>query len=255
MPVRQRKLVIHSQEAEHIHTSTGNDRRAFGKGVAHLWYATLDELRPGCGRFEQLLDEGERQRADRFRFAHDRERFVLGHGWLRTVLSRYVTTQAAAIRYARGPHGKPYLNGTSVRFNFSDTKDAILIGLTFDEELGTDIETLAREVDHEAVSEHYFTPSEIAGIRSSSAPKLRFLELWTRKEAVLKASGVGIMDDLRLLSVDAPKNEMMIGHGEFVRMAAPAYHVRSIILSDLHIASIATVDPMEGVELLRAVPG
>jgi 4'-phosphopantetheinyl transferase len=250
--VRKRKLIVQSTEAVPIATSNADACATLGIGVCHLWFATLDELRPDAVQFEQLLDDGELQRADRFRFSHDRERFVLGHGWLRTVLSRYVTTEAATIRYARGPHGKPYVNDTSVRFNFSDTKDAILVGLTSGMELGTDIETLAREVDHEAVSEHYFTPSEIEGIRNSSNPKLRFLELWTRKEAVLKASGVGIMDDLRVLSVDAPTNEMMIGHGEFVRMAAPTYHVRSLLLSDLHTASIATAHPLENVELFRA---
>lgn len=253
--MRKRKLIVHSTEAVPIGTSNADACRTIGIGVCHLWFATLDELRPKAARLEQLLDDAELQRADRFRFAYDRERFVLGHGWLRTVLSRYVTTEAAAIRYERGPHGKPFLSDNSVRFNFSDTKDAILIGITSDMELGTDIETLARDVDHEAVSQHYFTPSEIAGIRSSHAPKLRFLELWTRKEAVLKASGVGIMDDLRVLRVDAPMNEMTIGHGEFVRMAAPTYHVRSLLLSDLHTASIATAGRLESVDLFRPDAG
>ncbi|MBK6774278.1 MAG: 4-phosphopantetheinyl transferase family protein, partial [Flavobacteriales bacterium] len=58
---------------------------------------------------------------------------------------------------------------------------------------------MSRRVDHLSVAEHYFTPEEIAVIASSADGKRQFLDFWTRKEAVLKASGVGIMDDLKIL--------------------------------------------------------
>jgi 4'-phosphopantetheinyl transferase len=235
-----RTLVVHC---------SGPDLASFGEPPAeppqesqvHLWYATLERLRSRAEAFRDLLDPVEQERAERFRFKHDRERFVLGHGLLRELLGRYLKRDGSLIRLARGPFGKPYLERKRLRFNFSDTKDAILIGFTTGQEIGVDIETIERNVDHTAVSEHYFTRPEVAAIEATGAEaKSRFLDFWTRKEAVLKASGVGIMDDLRSLRVDGPRNVMVIENEAFMKIAAPEYHVRSLRLSPTHIASVAS---------------
>lgn len=220
-------------------------------GVIEAWYAPLEALRPRAAHYAELLDPVEQDRAMRFRFDHDRERFTLGHGLLRSLLGRYLQRDGSLIRLARGPFGKPYLERKALRFNLSDTKDAVLIAFAMDLEIGADIETMARDVDHRAVSEHYFTAPEIQSIahaehlpaEGASGGKRRFLELWTRKEAVLKASGVGIMDDLKALRVDAPHNTMTIAHEAFARMAAPEYHVHTYHVGHDHLVSIAS--PLE----------
>lgn len=221
-------------------------------GGIEAWYAPLERLRPQLDRFAALLDPVENERADRFRFAHDRERFILGHGLLRVLLGRYLQRDASLVRTMRGPFGKPYLERKDLRFNLSDTKDAVLIAFANKLEIGADIETMLREVDHRAVSEHYFTGPEVADIAAAPDAKRRFLELWTRKEAVLKASGVGIMEDLKALRVDAPRNTMMIAHEAFARMAAPEYHVHTFHVGAEHLISFASPKPLTRVELRDA---
>ncbi|HRH39656.1 MAG TPA: 4'-phosphopantetheinyl transferase superfamily protein, partial [Flavobacteriales bacterium] len=207
-----------------------------------LWFALLSDLLPRIAELENLLDPVEIERAHRFRSPHDRERFVLGHGALRELLGRYVGSEAADLRFARGPYGKPFLEGNPIHFNFSDTKDAILIGVARSP-LGVDVETMAREVDHRAVSEHYFTAEEITAIREAGeGSKRRFLDYWTRKEAILKASGVGIMEDLRVLRVDAVRNAMTIEHEAFIEHAAPEYRVRTWHVGEEHCVSLAMSD-------------
>lgn len=222
-------------------------------GSVHLWFATLEDLRPWSSAYGELLDPLEVERAQRFRFDQDRERFTLGHGFLRTLLGRYLDRDGSLIRFARGRFGKPFLEGKDLHFNFSDTKDAILVGFTSGQEIGVDIETMKRNVDHVSVGEHYFTTEEIAEIGSLGAAtqngKRRFLELWTRKEAVLKASGVGLMDDLRVLHVNAPHNEMTIEHESFVQMAAAEYHVRTWHVGDEHLVSLASETAFSEVRL------
>ncbi|MDX9750215.1 MAG: 4'-phosphopantetheinyl transferase superfamily protein [Flavobacteriales bacterium] len=208
---------------------------------ARLRFATLDALRPRMAEFRALLDATERERMQRFRFVRDRDRFTLAHGWLRTLLGEELALPPDAVRFRRGPFGKPYVEGGAPSFNLSDTKDAVLVALGGAGEIGADVETMARTVDHAAVSAHYFTPEETADITLSVDPKRRFLELWTRKEAVLKASGVGIMDDLHVLRVNAALNTCTIAHPAFVRLAAPAYHVRTWHVGADHIVSLATV--------------
>ena len=207
-------------------------------GLAHIWFARLEEMRGWIPEYRLLLDAEEQERAARFRFEVDRERYIIGHGMLRMLLSRYTGTDPKEIRTVRGKYGKPYLPDRSLHFNLSDTKDAVLIAFAL-EEIGADLETVTRSVDHEAVAGHYFTRREVEWINAIDDRKRRFLELWTRKEAVLKASGVGIMDDLRVLEVHCERNTCIILNEHFIADAAAEYEVRTWRLGADHVVSLA----------------
>lgn len=217
----------------------------------HAWFGTLASLEDRMERYHALLDEEERARADRFRFAKDRDRYILGHGLLRETLGRYLGRPAQDLELLRGEFGKPFLEAHPVHFNLSDTKDAVLVALAH-RPIGADIETMHRQTDHERVAAHYFTPSEVSGILNAADGKQRFLELWTRKEAVLKACGVGLMDDLHSLEVGSALNRMQISHPDFVRLAAAEYHVRTVLVGQDHIVSTATGMPGTGWRLIAA---
>lgn len=209
-----------------------------GTAEVVAWYARLDQVRERATRYAMLMDDDERQRADRFRFPQDRERFILGHGLLREILGQHLHADPSSLRLERGEFGKPFLSGNPIHFNLSDTKDGLLVALA-KQPLGADIETLHRSTDHSSVAEHYFTPNEVAGISAAKDGKRRFLELWTRKEAVLKACGVGLMDDLHSLEVGNARNELFISHPDLVRMAAAEYHVSTFEVGTHHLVSLA----------------
>jgi 4'-phosphopantetheinyl transferase len=251
MPSEGRALTIHCSGPAVIVPGTALPGAA-GSAEVQLWTALLDAHRDRLAEHAALLDPAERERADRFRFAADRERFTIAHGLLRTLLARQLGARPEELRFARGPFGKPHVEGSDLRFNLSDTKDALLIGITRGPEIGVDMETMARTVDHVAVGEHYFTPEEVESIACADDGKRRFLELWTRKEAVLKASGVGIMDDLRLLRVDGAVNRMTIRHEAFMAHAAREYHLHTWHLGTGHILSLASEAPLGGLRLEEA---
>jgi len=223
------------------HPLAGSELLDADEVVIHM--ATIEELRPRADAYAQLLDRAETERMQRFKFDVDRERFLLGHGFARSVLGARLDMPPSAIRYLRGPYGKPYLAQHPLHFNLSDTKDAVAIAVHSSSALGVDIESMARGVDHEAVGTHYFRPEEQRSIAEAVDGKRRFLEFWTRKEAVLKASGVGIMDDLRVLRVDQPVNHLSITHDAFISLAAPNYHVATWHIGETHIVSLATSQP------------
>ncbi|QQR87452.1 MAG: 4'-phosphopantetheinyl transferase superfamily protein [Flavobacteriales bacterium] len=262
-----RKLVLHCRGIDAPPSGSPSN------GIT-LHFATLEDLSQRQHELEALLDRHERDRAARFVHDKDRLRYVLGHGFMREVLSAASGVPATSIDFTRGPFGKPSMNGADFHFNFSDTKDAVLIGIG-PEELGVDLETMERRVDHERVAEHYFTPEEVREMERASdkaqvssakvqepsfkaqasnfklqraeraakgedAGKRRFLEFWTRKEAVLKASGVGIMDDLKVLRVQDGMHEIHIAHEEFIRMAAAQYHISTFALGTSHVISVAS---------------
>jgi 4'-phosphopantetheinyl transferase len=224
-------------------------RMSSGQGIT-IHVATLEELADRAVHYTSLLDGAETARMQRFKFDADRERFLLGHGFLRDVLGRHLDQDGAALTFERGPHGKPFLRDASVHFNLSDTKDAVAIAIGREQDLGVDIETMARHVDHERVADHYFTAEEQGSISEAVDGKRRFLEFWTRKEAMLKASGVGIMDDLRVLRVDQALNRMTITHDVFMAMAAPEYHVRTWHVHGHHIISLATPHSTTHIDLV-----
>jgi 4'-phosphopantetheinyl transferase len=271
MPVEGRLLTIHCSGPEPIAPTVGDGGGSAPEGI-NLYFARLATQRERIPAFRELLDEREQERAARFRFEVDRERFIIAHGLLRTLLGEQLGERPEELHIAGGPYGKPYIAGSDLRFNLSDTKDALLIAFTHGQEIGADIETMARTVDHMAVGEHYFTPEEILAIREAGSiatlssgtvyppgrlpgavventSKRRFLEFWTRKEAVLKASGVGIMDDLRVLRVDGAVNTMTIQHEAFVQHAAEVYQVYTWMLGTDHIISLAVEGPLAGARL------
>ena len=94
---------------------------------AHLWYATLDLLRPCLHLYEGYLDTGEMARVQRFLHVQDRERFILGHGLMRCVLAKHLGLLPHEVEFSRGEFGKPFLQGNPIHFNLSDTTDAILL--------------------------------------------------------------------------------------------------------------------------------
>ncbi|MBP6312009.1 MAG: 4'-phosphopantetheinyl transferase superfamily protein [Flavobacteriales bacterium] len=243
-----RSLVVRCEPVE-VHALDETEPATLDPGVVHAWFATMDQLSNKAEHYWELLDPAERARAERFRFEKDKERFVLGHGWLRELLGVYLELDPALVVMERGDFGKPFLAKSRLQFNLSDTKDAVFIAFTLGNEIGADVETMTRKVDHASVSEYYFTPEEIVDMSKAPDAKRRFLELWTRKEAVLKASGVGIMDDLGVLRVDASVNNNTITHEVFVEMASLEYHVRTWHIGKEHLISLASPVKLKVVKL------
>ncbi len=233
----ERSLVVHCEGPSPARLET-DPPGPLADAVPQVLFATLASIQDRAERYHALLDREELARAERFRFATDRNRYILGHGLLRETLGRYLGRSAKDLVLLRGEFGKPFLDGHPVHFNLSDTKDAVLLALS-QHPIGADIETMNRSTDHERVADHYFTPPEVASIAEAENGKRRFLELWTRKEAVLKACGVGLMDDLHSLEVGAALNRMKISHPDFVRLAAAEYHVRTAQVGIDHLVSIA----------------
>lgn len=159
----------------------------------HVWSALLSEdLLTGL---PDVLDSGERERAQRFVFARDQHRFRCGRTVLRLLLASYLDSEPQDIQFSYGPDGKPGVAG--LQFNASHSNDFAVIAVTRSAHLGVDIEQ-AREVDEaRETARHYFSPAEQAALeRVPDEQSAAFLRCWTRKEAVVKALGGGLTIDL-----------------------------------------------------------
>jgi 4'-phosphopantetheinyl transferase len=129
----------------------------------------------------------------------DRQRYVLAHGGLRAVLSRYLGIGPEVLRICRSDAGKPFLTTElraqlAITFNMSHAQGRALIAVSKGQEVGVDLERVRQDVEVAKLSERYFAPSEHAAIMQSPQEQhaTSFFRYWVAKEALLKTQGVGL---------------------------------------------------------------
>ncbi len=145
---------------------------------------------------EAVLSREEILRTRRFVRPVDSDRFIVAHGALRMVLGLYLSTDPQALEFRAGPMGKPALvqTFTDLRFNLSHSADLALIAVARGREIGVDVERVERGIEFDPIVEHYFEPAEAWDLRIAPPQERvsRFFDLWTRKEACVKAEGTGL---------------------------------------------------------------
>jgi 4'-phosphopantetheinyl transferase len=178
---------------------------ALPKDEVHVWRAPLDQPVP-LG-FDRILSEAELKRARRFRFERDCSRFIVAHGLLRIILSRYVNVEPSQLCFCSNLYGKPALVASSgqaaVRFNLSHSDGLALYAIAMDREVGIDLERIQTDFAFEQIGEQFLSPREAAELDALPTCLRReaLLTWWTRKEAFVKARGQGLSLPLDQFSV------------------------------------------------------
>jgi 4'-phosphopantetheinyl transferase len=164
-------------------------------GVVEVWRGSLDQEPEVRTRLESVLDRDELERAASFRFERDRHRYVVGRGLLRMLLARRLGRSPAELRFRYGRERKPALAGDELRFNLAHAEERVLYAFSSAFEVGVDIELLRPDAADGRVAERFFSPHEVAALRAlpEREQAQAFLACWTRKEAILKARGDGLM--------------------------------------------------------------
>lgn len=166
---------------------------------------SLDELH----RLEATLSDDEKERAARFHFTADRDRFIAAHGCLRDVLSRYLHGEPAQFDFSTNPHGKPALRDHQLEFNLSHSGDFALIAITRERKIGVDVERIRSGISAHVIAQQYFSKHEFAELQSLPVEQREtaFFTCWTRKEAYIKAQGLGLSLPLESFDVSLTPNE------------------------------------------------
>ena len=167
-------------------------------GKVHVW-ATLLDAAPGLqSDLESLLSFSERSRAERFHFEEHRHRYIVAHGWLRRLLGGYLGIPANAVQFECGAQGKPFLAASArcsnLQFNLAHCESVALLAVACGTPVGIDVERVRPLPDVGDLVNRFFSGkenSEFQPLPEDQKP-LAFFNLWTRKEAWLKATGEGI---------------------------------------------------------------
>jgi 4'-phosphopantetheinyl transferase len=172
----------------------------------------------------RILSPDEKARAERFMFPNDRRDYIAAHALLRRALSERHALDPRDWRFAAGSGGKPELeaaqgHATRVSFNLSHTDGFVACAIGRGAEIGIDVEAIDRRTDVMALADRYFSPAERADLhaRATGAAERRFIEIWTLKEAFVKATGAGVtraldafsfaVDEELCVAFDPPEGE------------------------------------------------
>jgi len=171
----------------------------------HLWYVQTDAVTDAAllEQFRVSLCDDERQRWRRFSFEEGKKQFLVSHGFLRAVLSRYADVPPSAWRFVRSAFGRPEVRlppgrgaGRLLCFNLTHTRGLAACVVAWDREVGVDAEAWQRQGRDlgEELIRRCLSPAELASLRRLAPPARQsvFFDYWTLKEAYLKARGLGL---------------------------------------------------------------
>ncbi|MEO8659883.1 MAG: 4'-phosphopantetheinyl transferase superfamily protein [Bryobacteraceae bacterium] len=164
--------------------------------------------------FEALLDETERAAANRFLFPRHKAEYVAAHGAMRILLAGYCGCGPEEMRFDKELNGRPYLSSgfrELVDFNLTHTRGLAMVAVGKGLRFGVDAEELRPNAWSEELAASCLTARETEAIRAlDDAERDRaFLRCWTRKEAVMKATGRGLSLDPRDLDVPVEPGEAL----------------------------------------------
>jgi 4'-phosphopantetheinyl transferase len=173
----------------------------------HVWATTLSAPSETISEFAAILSSDETARAGKFKFEKHQNRFIAGRGALRKILGPYLRANPANLRFTESTNGKPVLAedfaGTGIHFNLAHSDDLALVAVTRLGAVGVDVERIrpVNEMDH--LVARFFSPRENEAFQKVAEKEKppAFFNLWTRKEALLKATGEGITRSLSLVEV------------------------------------------------------
>ena len=168
-------------------------------GDVHVWCARLDVPLPVVSALSSMLSGDEQARAARFRSDTHRQRFIVGRAAQRTVLGAYAGIAPDALAFRYSAHGKPSIESSGeharrIRFNTSNSGDLAVCAVTAGREIGVDVEVDRAVSDALTLARRFFSPSEYSALVALPPDMMQhaFVTCWTRKEAFIKAVGLGV---------------------------------------------------------------
>ncbi len=174
-------------------------------GAVDIW--RIDLPNAVIGLIPNSLSDEENARAKHLRGDKNQIRWIYSRLALRTIVASLVDRDPAQVRFEYGPFGKPRLSVEAgerpLHFSLTRGGDLCLIATCRDHAVGIDVEQLSSEGGEDWIADQIFTPHEKATLQSLTGPQKRrvFLDFWTRKEACVKAMGMGLQTCLRDLDV------------------------------------------------------
>lgn len=178
--------------------------------------------------YAAVLSEMELQKADRFLKPADSKSYIVRKYFLRKALSKFLKCTPEAIHFQQSANKKPAIDG--IQFNLSHSENLVAVVLSTCP-IGIDVEFIKKDFSYDIMLDDCFSLTEQMLINKDIGSSINFYTLWTRKEALLKASGEGLNGKLNEMEVLLTTNTR---HGRFYQLFS------SLVLEDYALSIAAT---------------
>ena len=188
----------------------------------HLWSINWKELEDYIHKYKNLISIQEEQRVYSFKFYEDRMRCMTGKILTKLLLAHYLEVDCLDIQICYEKNGKPYhmpiKDKRLIQFNVSHSGEFVFMGFAYEKRIGVDIEKINLSFQYQCISDKFFSKKEIEDINKSKNIE-KFYNLWTAKEAYVKAIGKGLFKEFKSFSVseDIIKENNKIEEGWFLK--------------------------------------
>lgn len=161
-------------------------------------FVDLTRWRPWLADAASLLDETERGRVRRMYFERDRDERTLAYALHRLTLARVLACDPAEVTLRRDPAGRPCLPDDALYTSLSHAGGAAAIAISVRGPVGIDLEPAARAEQMPEIAARIVHRAEAAEFAALAMPQrsAALLALWVRKEALLKAAGIGLAREM-----------------------------------------------------------
>jgi len=218
----------------------------------HIWHISVSENLLHLPSYLTLLKPEEIERANRFHRQKDRDRFVISRAVLKQLLGNYLTLPAPDIEIGSGVNKKPFVinGGRQIEYNMSHSGDAIILAVQGGYPVGIDVEFINNDFSYFEVLADNFSTEEVAYINEEEHIS-RFFKLWTRKEAITKATAQGLDCDLRLL----PALDGAFAVQPGIIASGDDWQINSFTVAGNYAVSAATLQEDDSLSFFKHQPG
>ncbi len=230
----------------------------------HLWYVFTEEaIQAGwLDRFPALMSGQERERYDRFINERARDQHLIARALVRNVLSMYGDLPPREWEFEFAAHGKPSIrpdqNSSQLSFNLAHCPGLVICAVTRGREIGVDCEDSRRKIGHRQFSTRFFAPQEVRQIDRASDAELPslFFDLWTLKEAYIKAVGAGLSLPLDQFGFEwTEERQPIISFGEKIDDRPEEWRFHQIDLRSPFKTAIAIQSNSDQIDRIALHPG
>jgi len=218
--------------------------------------------------YSHWLSADETSKMNRFLFEKDSQQYLVSHCLVRWALSLYSGLLPKDLHFKNSDHGKPYLiSDNTLSFNLSHSNEWAVVAIAKERDLGVDIERvdqkhLQKNNSLSSIAKRFFHASEYQHLQTlSGQQKINyFSQLWTLKEAYLKAKGIGLYQDPSTFTF-AQRGEVILPAGKDVNDACDNWHCFSFdnipdYMLSLAISTTAGIDEKKpAINAYRVIPG
>lgn len=212
-------------------------------GELHIWKIELDYDSGHWQPLMALLSNDEQIKADHFRFEKLRLRYIAGRAVLRKLLGGYIGCEPEALIFVYNDYGKPSLQNvdSGLRFNVSHSGETMLAAFALNSKIGIDIETIQQNIDCMDICQHWFSVQESDALRDLPEEKRigAFFRVWTRKEAYIKARGIGLSYPLNRFSVSMDETAPALLEHQDCAQEMKSWQIYNIEVSSAYSAAVA----------------